>query len=357
MDGSTLLRFCAECLAGVKDMLVRIFSRSAAIALAIQAMSAALAQASPAATTSDGIFFAASTDYRSIVTPSYALGAHEVNAVTSDDAGPVHVVKPRVTGAGVQATLGLIAPPGSSLAAFGSNAKLALTGGYFEADGTSNGLAAPVFPAWVLLDGTAWYACDCITSQLTTKLSGWNVGLNASAEVRQGQVVWTPSFALVTASTRNRQTLVQADSTDLYNAVTQLRWNDVGLKSGLALSLPITPVLEWSFGGTLAVLYRHARLSGSDFLDVSGTDIGSSIALTSRTWALVPALQTQLTIRPSPSLDIAVFGSVEWDTRTPKIVAPSFADFPFGPSQSATLGFATQTSYRIGGSFTYAFSR
>jgi hypothetical protein len=308
-------------------------------------------------TTSDGVFFSAGADYRSIVTPSYALGAHEVNVVTSDDAGSVHVVKPRVTGAGAQATLGLIAPPGSSLAVFGSNARLAFTGGYFEADGTSNGLAMPVFPAWVLLDGTAWYACDCITSQLTTKLSAWNVGLNASAEMRRGQIVLTPSVAIVTASTRNRQTLIQADSTDLYSAVTQLRWNDVGVKAGLALSMPVSPAVEWSTGATLAVLYRQAKLSGSDFLDVSGTDIGSSVTRKADTWTLVPALQTQIAIRLSPDFQLDIFGGVEWDTRTPRIVAPSFADFPFGPGQPASLAFSTQTGYRVGGSLTYTFNR
>lgn len=337
-------------------MFVKVVVRVAAVSFAIQ--TSALAQdGMPVTTASNGVFFSASTDYRSIVTPSYALGAHEVNVVTADDAGPVHVARPRVTGAGVQATLGWIGPAGSSLAAFGPNTRVALTGGYFEADGTDNGLATPVFPAWVLLDGTAWYACDCITSQLTTRLSGWNVGLNASADIRQGQMVWTPSFALVAASARNKQTLVQADPTDLYNAVTRLRWNDLGVKAGLALSMPLDPVVEWSFGGTLAVLYRHARLSGSDFLDVSGTDIGSSIALSSDTWAFVPALQARVAIRPSPDIQIAVHGGVEWDTRAPRIIAPSFADFPFGSAQSAGLGFATQTSYSIGGSFTYVFNR
>jgi hypothetical protein len=339
-------------------MFGKIAAAAAAIALAFQVTPAVAQGGTPATTTaSDGVFFSAGADYRSIVTPTYSLGAHEVDIVTSDDAGSVHVVKPRVTGAGVQATLGMIAPAGSSLAMLGSNTRLAVTGGYFEATGTSNGLAAPIFPAWVLLDGTAWYACDCITSQLTTKLSGWNVGLNASADMRQGQIVWTPSFAMVTASTRNTQTLIQADSTDLYSATTRLRWNDFGAKAGLALSVPVNPNVEWSFGGTVALLYRQAKLSGSDFLDVAGTDIGSSIALKSDTWALVPALQTQVAIRPSQNLQIAVFGSVEWDTRTPKIISPSFADFPFGPGQSAGLGFSTQTSYRVGGSFIYAFNR
>jgi hypothetical protein len=309
------------------------------------------------ATTSDGVFFSASADYRSIVTPSYALGAHEVNIATFDDAGSVHVVKPRVTGAGVQATLGLIAPAGSPLAAFGSNTRLALTGGYFEADGTNNGLATPFFPAWVLLDGTAWYACDCITSQLTTKLSGWNVGLTASSDIRHGQIVWTPSFGLVVASTRNKQTLLQSDPDDLYSAETRLRWNDVGVKTALAFSVPLAPTVEWSLEGTLAVLYRRANFSGSDFLDVSGTDIGSSISLNANTWTFVPALQTQIVMRPAPNIQVSAFGGVEWDTRTPQIIAPSFADFPFGPGQSAGLGFSTQTGYRVGGSFTYAFNR
>lgn len=329
-----------------------------AIALAIQVTSAAAQGGMPAvATTSDGVFFSASADYRSILTPSYSLGAHEVNIVTFDDAGSVHVVKPRVTGAGVQATLGLIAPAGSSLAAFGLNTRLALTGGYFEADGTNNGLATPFFPAWVLLDGTAWYACDCITSQLTTKLSGWNVGLNASSDVHFGHIFWTPSFAVVVASTRNKQTLTQSDSTDLYSAVTRLRWNDAGVKAGLALSVPVAPAVEWSFGGSVALLYRQAKLSGSDFLDVSGTDIGSSIARDADTWVVVPALQGQIAIRPAANLQLSIFGSVEWDTRTPQIIAPSFADFPFGPGQSAGLGFSAQTGYRVGGSVTYAFNR
>jgi hypothetical protein len=338
-------------------MLGKAVFGAIAVALAVQVTPAVAQGEMPAAATmSDGVYFSASGDYRSIVTPSYSLGAHEINITTFDDAGPVHVVRPRVTGAGMQATLGLIAPAGSSLAAFGSNARLALTGGYFQANGTNNGLATPFFPAWVLLDGTAWYACDCITSQLTTKLSGWNVGLIASGDIRFGQIVWTPSFAFVTASTRNQQTLVQSDSTDLYNAVTRLRWNDIGVRAGLAVSMPVSPAAEWSLGGTLALLYRRASLSGSDFLDVSGTDIGSSIARSTNTWTIVPALQTQIAIRAFPNLQISVSGGIEWNARTPQIIAPSFADFPFGQGQPASLGFSTQTSYRIGGSFTYAFN-
>jgi hypothetical protein len=71
----------------------------------------------------------------------------------------------------------------------------------------------------------------------------------------------------------------------------------------------------------------------------------------------VPALQTQIAIRPVPNVEISVSGGIEWDTRAPQIIAPSFADFPFGPGQPAALGFSTQTGYRIGGSFTYAFNR
>jgi len=335
-----------------------LFVAAAAIAAAFLTTPGAAQSGTPATpTVSDGVFFSASTDYRSIITPSYSLGAHEVNVVTFDDAGSVHAVRPRVTGAGAQATLGLIAPAGSPLAAFGSNTRLAVTGGYFEADGTSNGLTIPFFLAWVLLDGTAWYACDCITSQLVTKLSGWNIELSASSDRHQGPIVWTPSLAVVMASTRNTQSLTQSDSTDLYSAVTRLRWNDAGLKAGLAFSAALGPAVDWRLGGTVALLYRQARLSGSDFLDVAGVDIGSSIARDANTWALVPALQTQIALRPAPSIQISAFGSVEWDRRTPQIIAPSFADFPFGPGQPASLGFSAQTAYRVGGSFTYAFSR
>jgi hypothetical protein len=343
---------------GMTMWVVGVFVRAVALIVSMTLPGVASAQSllTEPASRANGIFFSASGDYRAINMPTYALGAHAIDISTFGDAGSLNTFNPRVTGAGGQATLGIVLSPGTLPAALGSNVRLSVSGGYFDADSRQNSASEAPFPAWVLLDGTVTFGCGCITTSLTTQVSGWTVGLNAASDVKLGQFLWTPSIELVFAGTRNRQSLVQASPTETYSASTRVTWDDAGVKFGLGVTAPVTAMSELSLGGTLAVLYRRAEFGGTDFLDVAGTDISTAINVSANTWTLVPGLLAQLTLRPAPQARIGMFGGVEWDTRAPMIVAPNFTDFFLFQGNPASLGFTTQTSYRVGGSFTYAFN-
>lgn len=309
----------------------------------------------PAATvSSSGMFFSADVDYRSIKTPTYSLGAHSVDLGTGGDAGAVNITKPRVSGAGGQATLGYFLPSGTHPAALG-NARIALSGGYFSADSRQNATYTDPFLVWVLLDGTVAPACGCMSSLLETKQSGWRFGLSAAADVTNSHAIWSPFAEIVAASTRTKQALTQVDSLGTYAANTRLSWNDVGVKFGLMTSLPITPMFEWGLGGSLSILYRRADFSGDDSYQDNFITVTSLANIEANTWAFVPALQTQVTIRPAANLQLRIFGAMEWDNRVPQIIAPTFSFFAF-QGDPVRLGFASQTSHRIGGSLIYAFN-
>lgn len=311
----------------------------------------------PAATvSSSGFFFSAEADYRSIKTPTYSLGAHSVDLGTGGDAGAVNVTKPRVSGAGGQGTLGYFLPSGTLPAAL-ANSRIALSGGYFSADSRQNATYTDPFPVWVLLDGTVVPACGCMSSLLETKQSGWRLGVSAAADVNHSFGIWSPSVEIIAASTRTKQTLTQADNLGTYVANTRLSWKDVGIKLGILTSAPIVPALEWGVGGSLSILYRRADFNGDDsYQDNFFGSVTSLANIEANTWAFVPALQTQVTIRPATNLQLKLFGAVEWDNRVPQIVAPTFSFFVF-PGDPVRLEFASQTSYRIGGSFVYAFNQ
>lgn len=338
-------------------MSLRMALRAACTGGAIMFTSAVSGQGLlPAATVSaSGVFFSAEADYRNVKSPSYSLGAHSVDLATGGDAGALNVVKPRLSGAGGQATLGYFLPAGTLPAAF-ANTRIALSGGYFTADGRQNASYVDIFPAWVMLDGTTVPACDCISSLLETKQSGWRFGLSATADINQSFAIWSPSIELVAASTRTRQTLTQVDTGGIYIANTRLEWTDLGVKFGLMTSLPLSPMLDWGVGGSVSVLYRWADFNGDDYLSLFGTAVTSLASIEANTWAFVPALQTQLTLRPAANAQFRLFGAVEWDNRVPQIVAPTFSFFVL-PGEPVRLDFGSQTSYRIGGSFVYAFNQ
>jgi hypothetical protein len=210
------------------------------------------------------VFFSADLDYRTIRTPTNSLGAHDVDLVTGGDAGAVNPTKPRVSGAGGQATLGFYLPPGTYAASF-NNIRIALSGGYFSADGRQNATYTDPFLVWILLDGTPIPACGCMSSFLETRQSGWNVGLSAAAEITHNSTVWSPFAEIVVASKKIRQTLTQVDESPATYAVnTHLSWHDLGIRLGLMAAMPVTPKIEWSLGESLSILYRQVGFSGED---------------------------------------------------------------------------------------------
>jgi hypothetical protein len=213
----------------------------------------------------------------------------------------------------------------------------------------------------MFLDGSMAIGCGCeFSSQLTTRYSAWHLGINATSDIQTGPLTWIRSIELIGGRTRTRQTLNQTDSFEFYTSQTKLYWSDVGAKVGLGVTMPLSPAVEFGLGGTLAVVHRHVRLHGQDRLDDSlGTLFETSIGATANTWAVVPGGQAQLLFRAHPQMQVRVFGGLQWDSRVPGIVSPHFSPdqlFTF-MGDPASIGFSGQTSYFVGGGFTYAFNR
>lgn len=342
-------------------MQVRWLVRSlvAAVTLSPAAGLAQGVQPSASATAS-GVSVWIDGSYRSINVPAFSLGVRESDA-TLNDLGPVQRFKPRVSGEGVSGGIGFVLPDGAVPAAFGSNVRVGVSGGYVRADARQTGFTTSQWPIQMWLDGVLFFGCGCeYSSDLVTKYSGWRFGVNGASDIRIGSVTWTPSIEFIGGRSKTRQTLTQIDSFEVYVANTNLNWSDIGVKLGLGMSVPVTPAFEVGIGGTLALLHRRARLSGNDSLDDDlGPIYASSVATSATTFAVVPGGKVEFAYRPHAQATIRLFGGVEWDSRVPGIVSPHFT-----PEQFLTLtgdpvriGFSGQMSYFAGGGFSYAFSR
>ena len=193
--------------------------------------------------------------------------------------------------------------------------------------------------------------------------------MNATTDFSAGRFIWSPSAEILGGGSRTRQAyerktrLVTLAPTAIYDATTTARWQDVGAKVGLAVSAPLTPMIDFGFGGTLAAVYRHATLKGNDQLDDGfGFVTTSAVNFSRSTVAFIPGAQAQVTVRPTSTVQMRVFGEVQRDNRVPGIVSPTFtADqfFPFfiagTPATPASIGFTSQTNYHAGGGVTVTF--
>ena len=122
-----------------------------------------------------------------------------------------------------------------------------------------------------LLNGFLIAPCgNClIPSRLHTEYRSWRIGVNAATDFAVGRTTLTPSVEILGGQSSTRQTYAQqrvvvGGPTAFYDAATNMKWEDAGAKLGLAVSVPITPMIDFGIGGTLAVVYRNATLNGSD---------------------------------------------------------------------------------------------
>lgn len=340
-------------------MAWEIFRRLVAVA----AFAPALAVAQPAPNSPPPRDFYAWFDggYRNISLPAFALGSHTFDVNTFGDLGPVQTFRPRIDAAAFQSGIGFSIPDWVLPALFGSNVRIGLTGSYITGDGRQSAPANSNAPMLVWLDGTIFFGCGCnYVSRLTTNYSAFRLGLDVTSDIRAGALTFSPSIEVLGGSTRVRQSLTQTDDVDVYTSGTRLSWDDVGVKFGLGVAAPVTPAFEIGVTGTVAVLHRDVRLTGSDFVGgLGGINFGTSIDRSARTVAVIPGGQMQLLFSPFPQTRLRLYGGLEWDSRVPGIVAPGFtAEQVFAGFQGnpASIGFSGQTTYFAGGGFTQSFA-
>jgi hypothetical protein len=347
------------------------YSLAAAAGAWIAVLGSAAAQTIPPqgpSVKAGNVFIWTDGSYRSIHLPDYGLGFYETSTTTFEKIGAVHTFKPRADGAGVSGGVGVMLPPGTLP---GTNARVALTGRFFDANATQNTVANSSGNVIQLLNGFLIAPCGTcqLPTQLDTNVRNWQLGLGAATEFHANRYVITPSVELIGGTSRVSQTysqvrVVSGGPNAYYDAATKVRWVDAGARLGVAVSLPVTAILEVGLGGTLTVVHRHATLDGNDRLDDGfGFIATSTVGLSRSTVAVIPGLEAQATVRPMRNVQLKAFGGVEHDNSVPGIIAPSFTPDQFFPgalfgtfATPASIGFSRQTSFYAGGGITATFA-
>jgi hypothetical protein len=307
--------------------------------------------------------------YQNVALPAYGLGFFETSTVTFEQLRPVQTYNPRVSGAGVSGGVGVALPQG---AVPGRNARLRFIIDFSDLRATDSGIATSEGNAAQLLNGFLVGPCGACTlpSTLHSAQRSWGFAVNATTEIPVGRVTVIPLIEILGGVATTHQAYAQERTptgggpTAFYDADTQMRWWDVGARTGLLLSVPITPMADVGLGGTIAVLHRHATLRGNDrFDDGFGFVYTSTLNVSRSTVAVVPGAQAHVAVRPSSNVEVKVFGGVERDNRVPGIVSPSFtpAEFvaiiPDGVQATpAGIGFSSLVTTYVGGRITAALT-
>lgn len=250
--------------------LIGVLATIAATLLATPAVAQGIMPSAKSASPS-GVLVWMDGDYRSIKLPTYGLGFFETSTTTFQKIGPVQTYNPRVTGEGISGGIGFLLPRGVIP---GANARVGLLGSFVEADSSQSAVATSAGNVVQLLNGFLVAPCgDCqLPSRLQTNQRNWRLGLNVTTEFSAGPFVFIPSIEVLGGEARTRQIYAQArvvvgGPTAFYDAATKVEWQDAGARVGLAVSVPITPMIDFGLAGTLATVHRHATLDGNDRLD------------------------------------------------------------------------------------------
>lgn len=354
---------------GCPCMLGRKFFGAMVTACAIFLGPSALAQNAgpPAATGSTGgvkIWFDGA--YHSVNLPTFALGFFNLGVGTFEPLGATQTYKPRAAGEGVSGGISFLLSHGVLP---GTNARVALVGAFADVTSTQTGSALSEFNVAQLLGGQLSFPCGpCVLpSRLETEHRQWRAGLATSSEFSAGALIFIPSFEFFGGGARTSQIYAQQRIAGLavsyYDSLTALQSRDIGAKIGLAVVMPVAPMIELGVSGTLATAYRHVNFAGNDRFDDGISTLTSAIDVSRSVVAFIPGAHAQLTVRPAPSVQLKAFGGVELDTRVPGIISPQFTAEQFlalvgttTPATPASISFSSQTNYFFGGGISVAFT-
>lgn len=328
-------------------------------------------KAAPATVVSaSGWYLSVDGSWERINLPTYALGFRGINQPAPNiDLGISHPFTQRFDGYGIRGTVGYILPPGTL---FGTNTRVELGGHYRHASGTQVA-GSDIAPAAtiVYLNGSGInQAFNCLAPALTcpttstqsTNFSEWQLHGRVAGDVRTGSVVLTPSLAVFGGIARNNQTLAQnitqlpGGITASYAASTSTRWDDIGARAGLAVRFEVSTALTLDLSGYAGFARRHASLAGSD-VGTGFTAGASTLSVTANATPFIANGEAGLAYKWTPAFIIRGFAGLNYDSKVPGIVSPSFTGSILAPTSrtAASISFQSETSYYAGGGVTWAF--
>jgi hypothetical protein len=333
-----------------------------ALALATGSSAQEFSPAAAVAASFNGTTMWVDGSWRSVGLPAYGLGFHNITAA-SVDAGSIQSFSVRPTGYGINA--GIAAPAGAWPWAIGSNARLALQGGYVHATADQSSSTTSDGNIGQLLNGQLLAQCGActLTSQLATRHDAWWLAATATSDLRVGVLTLSPLAEIFGGIAQTRQDLSQSRDSlgtiTTYDASTRVRWSDVGARVGVTAMVPLAVAVEAGLGGKVGFAHRQVSLTGTDtgvFVPV-GIPVRSSIDLDDTTVAFVANLHGQVIVAPRQGVRLRAFAGLEYDNRVPGIVAPTFTPTDVATTfigSAATIGYSGQTSYYAGGGITVA---
>jgi len=314
--------------------------------------------------------------YENVRLPSYALGIQ--NRVRDGagfrDVGPGQKFDRKLDGEGVRGTLGYTMP--------GSGIRFELGGSYVTAKASSSqptalAIAVPVLLNGVtpgsilggfLCDGTSGFTC-ATTSALDVSYAAWRIDGKLAADRKLGAVTVSPFVAIFGGNTRDSDHFSQAfrqfDGTGAvfrtgsYAASTELRWQDVGARLGVDLSVPLAG--SWTLGasGSIAGADRMVSLSGSDlssFPTIAAFNGASVLSANDNRSVFLANAELSLAYAFNSILRVRGFAGLNYDGGVPGIAppGPTATPTPFGappiPGPAAGIAHSAETSFYAGAS-------
>ena len=357
-----------RCLAGA-------MIATAAVGMSFSALGADLPVKAPrnaAVTQSGAFYFWADGSYQSINLPTYSLGIVRTTGIPIVNLGPSGPHDPRATGNGISGAIGYVLPHGTIPFTWGSNARIEIGGSYVKAETSQSGSGASGtnFAAQLVsgfLVATIACAPPCHTaSTLNTDYSSWQIWGKTASDIKFGAVTVSPSLALFGGNTRNEQFFSQTRFFptgafgNLYQASTDLDWTDWGARVGIDTTTELTPWLALGLGGSVGVARRSVSLTASDLFTPSAFAPGrSAISVDSSTTPFLANAEASVIVKPLPNMALRAFAGLNYDSRVPGIVAPTFPTGASVVSQGgspASINFQDETSWYVGGGMVVKFA-
>lgn len=347
--------------------------------IADPSVSASISRAAATYAESEGVFIRMDGSYQMINLPALNLGWVLKTPTDGAPIGPSQNFNPRTTGYGAAGAIGYSFRDGTFAPAFGSNVRVELGLSYIDANATDS---TPGIPGAHLglqhLDGSVignvqcGPACQANPSTFTTDYRSWQVNLKGESDFHFGAVTLTPSVAVFTGDSRNRQNLAQqfintavGANLGTYNVASSLNWTDWGAKFGLKTRFDVTQSLALGLGGSIGLAARDMDLSASDAVNSGGffTNTTSTLARGADTTAFLANAEASITARLWSGLAVRGFAGLNYDSHVPGISAPTYATLPTGTGTTGVTGaipaginFQSTTSYYFGGGLTFKFN-
>jgi hypothetical protein len=319
-----------------------------------------------------GSFYLRLDDYYDVVRlPTYSLGAALSTTPTAFGGlynGQVNQFDPHTNGNGFRGALGYVIP--------NSDLRAELVGSYAKTTATQSAATTVQSENVILLNGFVdqsggnAIAGIPVNSTLSTTYISWAIGGKVLKDIKAERVTWSPFIEVFGGNSHERQGLSQtlfnqpppgnpSPALSVYAASTDLGWTDVGAKVGVSTKFDVSPQFSLGLVGSLAIADRMAHLDGSD--SFTFVAVGrSTVSFGTSTGVFLAHGEANATYWFMPALAIRGFVGVNFDSRVPGLVAPTYAGLLTGtgfavPTTRVGITYAGESSYYAGGGVALKF--